>query len=237
MNQLVFVKNDQVVTDSLNISEVFGKRHSDVLRDVRDLGCSEDFRQRNFAESSYINSQNKEMPMYYMNKKGFTLLVMGYTGKEAMKFKEAYINEFERMENELRAPRILSEKEQLMASMKLTIETAEELTTVKSEVKEIRTMVEQQITLDHGEQRKVQKSIAQRVYELAEQIEHPQLVFNSRDQIEVDVRQEVSRYFRELHREIKDRFGVASYKDIKRKDLQSAINYINNWIPRKVVVS
>ncbi|WP_410551765.1 ORF6C domain-containing protein, partial [Arthrobacter sp. SIMBA_036] len=45
---------------------------------------------------------------------------------------------------------------------------------------------------------------------------------------------EAARLFREIHREIKDRFGVASYKDIKRRELLSAIKYIENWIPRKV---
>jgi phage regulator Rha-like protein len=67
------------------------------------------------------------MPMYFMNQKGFTLLAMGYTGKEAMKFKEKYINEFERMETELKKPRVLSEREQLVAAMKLSIESAEEI--------------------------------------------------------------------------------------------------------------
>nr|WP_052738060.1 ORF6C domain-containing protein [Bacillus sp. SA1-12] len=46
--------------------------------------------------------------------------------------------------------------------------------------------------------------------------------------------QERSRLYRELYREIKDRFGVASYKDVKRKELSSALCYIENWIPRKV---
>lgn len=224
MNKLVFVENNQVVTDSLKIAEVFTKQHKDVLRDIRNLACSEEFAERNFAQSYYINSQNKEMPMYYMNQKGFTLLVMGYTGKEAMKYKETYINEFERMENELKKPRYLSEREQLMASMKLTLEAAEEIAAVKEtvqdvvgEVKEVRLMVEHQITLDHGEQRRVQKAIASKVYETT---------------LDSDLRK---KYFGELHRDVKDRFGVSSYKDIKRKDMQSALRYIGAWLPKKVV--
>src|SRR4051794_433190 len=109
MNQLVFVEKNRAVTDTLTVAEVFGKRHDRVLQDVRDLGCSEEFRVHNFVESSYVNSQRKELPLYVMTKKGFTLLAMGYTGKEAMKFKEAYIEEFERMEEELNKPRVLSE--------------------------------------------------------------------------------------------------------------------------------
>ncbi|MFS0776228.1 Rha family transcriptional regulator [Neobacillus sp. 3P2-tot-E-2] len=223
MNKLVFVENGQAVTDSLTVAEVFGKEHARVMRDIRELGCSEEFRVGNFAESTYVNSQNKEMPMYFMSKKGFTLLAMGYTGKEAMKFKEAYIDEFERMEDELKKPRPLSEREQLVAAMKLSLESAEELTQVKtevvevkSEVKEVRSMVENQITLDHGEQRRVQIGIASRIYELEKNKE-------SRPPL-----------FAELYREIRNRFGVTSYKDIKRKDMQAALDYIEAWVPRRV---
>jgi Rha family phage regulatory protein len=216
MNELVFIENGKAVTDSLTVAEVFGKRHDRVLQDIRDLGCSEDFRVHNFVESSYMNSQNKEMPMYHMNQKGFTLLAMGYTGKEAMKFKEAYINQFERMENELKKPRVLSEREQLVAAMKLSIESAEEIAVVKEEVKEVRGMVENQITLDHGEQRRIQKAINGKVYEL---------------ETDKEIRKKL---FSELHREIKDRFAVSSYKDIKRKDMQAAIRYIEGWVPRRV---
>ncbi|MDF2854257.1 MAG: hypothetical protein K0Q87_108 [Neobacillus sp.] len=216
MNQLVFVEKGHVVTDSLTVAEVFGKRHDRVLQDIRDLGCSEEFRVHNFVESTYVNSQNKELPMYYASKKGFTLLAMGYTGKEAMKFKEAYIDQFEQMEEELKKPRVLSEKEQLMASMKLSLETAEEITIVKTEIKEVRGMVENQITLDHGEQRRIQKAVNSRVYGL---------------ESDKEIR---GKLFSELHREIKDRFAVTSYKDIKRKDMQSAVRYIEAWVPRRV---
>lgn len=110
----------------------------------------------------------------------------------------------------------LNNKESLIAAMKLSIETSEELDQVKGEVKEIRHMVEEQITLTSGEQRRLQKGIATKVYEIENDPEYRPLLF------------------REIHREIKDRFGVASYKDIKRKELQAALNYIEHWVPRKV---
>lgn len=116
----------------------------------------------------------------------------------------------------------LSEREQLVAAMKLSIETSEEIAAVKEtvqdvvgKVKEVRSMVEHQITLDHGEQRRVQKAIASKVYETTS---------------DGDLRKS---YFSELHREVKDRFGVSSYKDIKRKDMQAALKYIGAWLPKK----
>lgn len=80
------------------------------MRDVRELGCSNEFRRSNFGESSYINAQNKKQPMYFMTRDGFTLLVMGYTGELAMKFKEAYIKQFNAMETALRGKLIEREK-------------------------------------------------------------------------------------------------------------------------------
>lgn len=94
-------KEEVTVVTSLDVAETFGKRHDNVLKDIRGLECSGDFRLLNFEESYYINSQNKKQPMYYMTKDGFTILVMGYNGEKAMRFKEAYIKQFNAMEKVL----------------------------------------------------------------------------------------------------------------------------------------
>ena len=73
------------------MAEVFGIPHDEILRRIRNLDCSQEFRLRNFAESSYTNSQNREMPMHEMTRDGFSFLVMGFTGAKAAQFKEAYI--------------------------------------------------------------------------------------------------------------------------------------------------
>ena len=117
MNDLVFVgQNDRVLTTSLKVAEIFGKEHSKVMRDITNLYCSDDFRAANFGGSSYTSEQNKQFPMYEMTKDGFTFLVMGYTGKKAAAFKEAYINRFNEMEAELRKKD--NPTELLMASAK-----------------------------------------------------------------------------------------------------------------------
>lgn len=105
-----FDKEERVAVTSLDVAETFGKDHRHVLRDIRDLGCSEEFRLSNFGQSTYINSQNKKQPMAYMTRDGFTLLVMGYGGELAMKFKEAYIKQFNAMEKALRGKMIEREK-------------------------------------------------------------------------------------------------------------------------------
>ena len=99
MNELVFKgTNNQVLTNSLLVAEKSGKEHRRVMQDIRELGCSQSFREHNFVLSSYNSLQNKELPMYAMTKDGFTLLAMGYTGELAMKFKEEYISAFNKME-------------------------------------------------------------------------------------------------------------------------------------------
>ncbi len=103
-------KAEVTVVSSLDVAETFGKQHAHVLRDIKELECSEEFRLSNFGESSYINSQNKKQPMYYMTRDGFTILVMGYTGEKAMRFKEAYIKQFNVMEKALQGKLIEREK-------------------------------------------------------------------------------------------------------------------------------
>ena len=104
-------KQGVTVVSSLDVAETFEKRHADVLRDIENLGCSTEFRERNFAFSEYkVEGNNKKYPMYYITRDGFTLLAMGYTGEKAMKFKEAYIKQFNVMEKTLQGKLIEREK-------------------------------------------------------------------------------------------------------------------------------
>lgn len=95
-------KEDVAVVTSLDVAETFEKRHSDVLRDIEHLQCSDEFTQRNFALSSYKDASGKANKEYTMTRDGFSILVMGYTGEKAMKFKEAYIFQFNVMDRMLK---------------------------------------------------------------------------------------------------------------------------------------
>lgn len=92
-----------VTTTSNQIAAHFNKRHDTVLRAIRKLECSAEYRLRNFAESSYRNEQGKEQPCYRLTRDGFVFLAMGFTGKDAAQWKEAYITAFNKMEQELLA--------------------------------------------------------------------------------------------------------------------------------------
>lgn len=93
----------QITTTSLQIAEHFSKAHRSVLLAVRRLECSEEFRLHNFVQSSYRNEQGKEQPCYRLTRDGFVFLAMGFTGKDAAQWKEAYITAFNKMEQELLA--------------------------------------------------------------------------------------------------------------------------------------
>lgn len=152
--------------------------------------------------------------LYLWTEKGAWLHAKSLNTDEAWDAYEMLVDVYYTVKQQVK---VLSEREKLMASMKLSLETAEELTQVKGEIKEVRLMVEHQITLDSGEQRRVQKAVGHKVYELS---------------VHNHIR---SALFRELYSDIKDRFGVASYKDIKRRELRTALRYIEAWIPKKVV--
>lgn len=98
----VTVENGRAVTTSVAVAEYFGKRHDNVIQKIKLLDCSSEFNALNFKDVTYTDAKGEKRPAYQITKNGFVFLVMGFTGKRAAAFKEAYIAEFDRMENELR---------------------------------------------------------------------------------------------------------------------------------------
>jgi hypothetical protein len=171
-----------------------------------------------FRNSELVHKQASAL--YLWTEKGAWLHAKSLNTDQAWDAYEMLVDEYYRMKENV-VP--LSKDQALVTVLRTTADLVEETQALKEEQHEIRKIVtqidqkvEEQITLDHGEQRRLQKAVAQRVYELENEPK------------------ERSRLFREIYREIKDRFAVASYKDVKRKELQAALRYIENWVPRKV---
>lgn len=99
---------ERLITTSLKVAEVFEREHKDVLESIRNL-TAEKSAAKFFTEKTYT-SRGKEYPMYEMDRDGFSLLVMGFNGEKALKWKLKYIEAFNAMENELR--RIYTERQQ-----------------------------------------------------------------------------------------------------------------------------
>ena len=103
-------KQEVTVVSSLDVAETFEKRHDHVMRDIENLKKDIPNFGEMFFETSAPDSYNRERKIYNMNRDGFTLLVMGYTGEKAMKFKLAYIKQFNAMEKVLQGKYVEREK-------------------------------------------------------------------------------------------------------------------------------
>lgn len=104
-------ENNQMIVSSMEVAKNFNKNHKELLRTIRSLLGGAQNCAGLFYESSYTHNQNKqEYPMYYMNRDGFSLLVMGFTGKEALEWKMKYIQAFNEMEQKLNNPEFLVQR-------------------------------------------------------------------------------------------------------------------------------
>ena len=138
MTDLVFRgQNDQVCTSSFKVAEFFEKNHPDVVRAIdrlcdklqsTDFQCdakmsSEIIFEEHFEDIPQPNGGTKKGKYFIMNKDAFTLLAMGFTGKRVLEFKIAYINEFNKMEAELKSQQTkqLSAAESLLQSVQLLV--------------------------------------------------------------------------------------------------------------------
>ena len=212
MNNLTVVdKNGILVIDSREVAKVLDMRHDNLVRDiekyVESLENSENSKLRFdvfFIESSYLAGTGKNYKNYLLTKKGCELVAHKRTGRDGIIFTALYIEKFHAMEETLHKPMTIED---------LIIMQAQEVKKVKEKVDDLEFKVDNKITLESGEQRKVTKEVGKRVHERSEKTGVP-----------------VKILYQALYRDLKDIFGVASYKDIKQKDLEDALKYIGNWI-------
>lgn len=98
------VKNE-IFTNSLQIAEVFEKRHDNIIAQIKALP-KDNFNALNFKVVEYLDKKGELRPCYNLTKDGFCLLVMGFTGEKAYKFKVEFIKAFNRMQNLIKTGRI-----------------------------------------------------------------------------------------------------------------------------------
>ncbi|WP_201319105.1 Rha family transcriptional regulator [Paenibacillus sp. EPM92] len=212
--KLVFIENNRPVTDSLTVAGTFGKEHRRVLQDIRELECSEEFRLHNFVQSSYTNDQNREMPRYLITQDGFAFLVMGYTGKEAARFKEMYINEFNRMRELYQNQFPVGLSKEMQAIFMLDKRTQE----FESRIEKL----EHNITIDYGQQNDLQVITNQSIVSLLGGKESPAYQ-NSKLRGEA---------YSAIWRDFKGYFNINSYKNTLVKDFDKAKQYLYEWSPQ-----
>ena len=121
MSNLTILQDGQAVTTSRQVAENFGKEHKNILRDIDIIIGSSELSREMFLESTYEN-RGKQYPEYIMNRDGFTLLAMGFTGADAMQWKIKYIQAFNDMEKQLTTVKPLTQLEILAQSTQILIE-------------------------------------------------------------------------------------------------------------------
>lgn len=218
MENLVIMKDKQAVTTSLQVAENFGKRHDHILRDLDELkeGLTQNWGDL-FSESTYVHPQNKqEYRMVYMNRDGFTLLAMGFTGKKALQFKMAYINAFNEMENYIEQQQLPMTPEDIMIA---TLETQKEL---KKQISNVSSDVEglkQEIDLSRLQKSRLSRLVRKNAME-AVGGKHSQAY-------EGFYKKAISEHWRE----IKNYFDVASYEEIPKLRFDEAMDLAAMWKP------
>lgn len=147
MTDLVFNKDGQTITNSLLVAQKFGKRHTHVLDAIRKIISdsdevsnqpTENSARQMFVESQYIDEKGEERPLFIMNRDGFSLLVMGFTGKNAMRFKLEFIGAFNEMERKLKAyEKPVTQIDLIIQSAQLIKEQDKRISSVEDKVRQI----------------------------------------------------------------------------------------------------
>lgn len=220
-NQLKIINfHGQLVADSREVAEMIDKQHSNLIRDIRnyeDILTNSKMNSLNFfIGSTYQDVKGETRPCYLLTRKGCDMVANKMTGEKGVIFTATYVTRFEEMEKKLNKPACLED---------IMIKQLEEQKVIKSRLSVVEHKVDEQMTIDYGQQRLIQKAVGRKVYERIEQNYIPE--GQTDGIVETSA---VRKYFNSLYKDLKNRFGIPSYRDIKRKDYSLALNYINSWI-------
>lgn len=134
MTELLTISNGQPTASSRDIAEHFGKGHNHVLRDIDTLKEDVSNFGQMFFDTEIPDSYGRPQRAYLMNRDGFTLLAMGFTGKEALEWKVKYINAFNAMEQELRNPKPMTANEMFSLQAQINLESERKLAALEGKV-------------------------------------------------------------------------------------------------------
>jgi len=216
MNNLVIMKDKQAVTTSLQVAENFEKQHGHILRDIQNLKKDVSNFGEMFFEIVTPDAYGRDRKVYYLNRDGFTLLAMGFTGKKALQFKLAYIKAFNEMENYIETQQLPMTAEDIMIA---TLETQKEL---KKQISNVSSDVEglkQEIDLSRLQKSKLSKLVRKNAME-AVGGKHSQAY-------DLFYKKAISEHWRE----IKNYFDVASYEEIPKLRFEEAMELAEMWQP------
>lgn len=221
MEKLVIMKSEQALTTSLKVAEKFQKNHRDVMRAIRNLTAQNCAVGKMFVEGTYINKQRHEQPMYYMNRDGFTLLAMGFTGKDAMKFKLDYIEAFNKMEKTIREQKLpQTPEERLALTMKVAIRLDKRVTNVEKKVDYLANTAEINAT--------------QR-YQLLQARKSKVIQACGGTDSNYYREKKAKKVFSQLGIDFKKAFEIPRYDSLQKQYFDEAMKFTKNWYPNFIL--
>lgn len=215
--ELVIMKDKQAVTSSLQVARNFDKNHRDVLESVRNLTAENPATRIMFFETTYKNSRGQEYPEYLMNRDGFTLLAMGFTGKKALEFKLKYIDAFNQMENHIKENQ-LKIPQSPMEILKLVFDVQRETSEMVEDVDNRVTELEENVVLSAGDYSYISRRINQRVSEVAKSF--GKLTQKQRGEL-----------YRDINSGVNQITGVGTRTQLRQKHYDTVMEFIIDWEP------
>ena len=216
------MKDQQAVTTSLQVAEVFGKNHRDVLRTIDDLKDVRNFAQM-FSDGIEPDSYGRDRRIYFMNRDGFTLLAMGFTGKKALGFKLKYIDAFNKMEEAIKEERIqlpTDPMEVLRLVFNATENTNKKVDRIDSDVDYLKNNQR----LDPTEYGYISRRVSEKVNEY---IKIHGLTLTAAQR---------SKLFKDINRGLNEVTGIKTRSQLRQKDFNKADEFISNWQPSTATV-
>ena len=210
---ILSTQNGEPVVSSRQIAENFGKEHKNVLQTIDNMTAENSALLQMFHLSEYTTSQNKKLPMYLMNRDGFSLLVMGFTGKAALEWKLKYIQAFNEMEKKLATPQMPKLSKELQALFLLDDRTQRQEQRI--------TALENNMVVDYDQQLSLKNAVNHVVVEALGGKNAPAYG-------DSHVRGMV---YCEINKDIQMWFRVSSRNNIPRKRFDEAVEYIQRWKP------
>lgn len=210
---ILSTQNGEPVASSRQIAENFEKRHDHVMRDIDTFKKDVPNFGEMFFEAEAPDSYGRPQRTYLMNRDGFSLLVMGFTGKAALEWKLKYIAAFNEMEKKLSTPQMPKLSKEMQALFLLDDRTQKQ--------EQRLTALENTMTVDYNQQRVLRKSISRSVISALGGEDAPAYIDNH-------VRRKV---YSECNRDVQDWFRVNSVGNIPRNRFDEAVEYIQRWKP------
>lgn len=214
MNEIITEKKDkitslEIVAEINRYRKEEGNRtnlqHKDLLKIIREE-FSEEIGEGKISPTSYKDQWNREQPMFVLTLSQARQVLV----RESKYVRKSVIHFLETLEEKIKNPFANLSIQQMM------IATLQEQEKIVDRVEVLENKVDNEIRVDNGEQRKIQRAVATRVYQ--------------RLDIVPELTEDKKYMFQAIYRDLKNRFGVASYRDIKRKDLRDCLEYVSAWI-------